>query len=335
MKKFWVLSLAILILVSTVGCSVTNVTQTIVPQPTVTTTPTRPATVTATVTQTVTPTPTTTTPEIPSYQVTANTTINSTNLILGQNLTIQSEIQYIGTGANITGVPTILIYDYRLSTVAQWYLDVHGNIIPAIGNMNYYQIEKGQKYSLSVNWDLVDMCNNTSVTSGQYIVWATIAVPLQNGFSVLNTNEGQSLINVYNPYFGYDVGTNTTINKTTISIGDTLTIHTELFYAGANTSVYGLPEILILDSTGQVVASWFLSENGTVVTNYSLSLFHMIKKMQKNIMDVSWGLKDRTTGRYVGPGFYTIKITIIEPSGYQYIYPATNEGDIILYVKPL
>ena len=124
-----------------------------------------------------------------AYQVLAETTVNKTTLSIGDNLTIQSELQYIGDESSISGVPIIMIMDANYNVVAAWYLDQQGNLLLQNVPMTYYQIEKDKRYIVNVTWDLKNIYTKVSVPPGQYQIRVTIAIPYSNGFSPLLTDE--------------------------------------------------------------------------------------------------------------------------------------------------
>lgn len=135
----------------------------------------------------------TTLPTITYFEVSANTILSSNSLSIGENLTIHTEIEYIGDESTITGVPTIMVISSNFRVVAHWSLDEQDNIYINTGPMEYFEIEKGKKYIMHVTWDLIDLFTHANIPSGEYTIQATIAIPYQNGFSPLITNEHLSI----------------------------------------------------------------------------------------------------------------------------------------------
>jgi hypothetical protein len=250
----------------------------------------------------------------------------------------------VGYESTISGIPLISILDSNHSAVAQWFLDQQGNLLTNFSSSIFYSIEKGKKYLMNVTWDLTNIYTHKYVSSGQYEMEASIATPHAPGFSYFMPDEGSLSITITNdnPEITpttttttqkYDVLTKTTLNKTSLSTGDNLTIRTEIQYSGEESTITGIPAIFIWGANGSV-AQWFLDKDGNLVTGFNSSMCYQIEKGKVFIMNITWGLKDTIKNNDVPPGQYRIQVSIAEPtSGFGFTLPISNEGQFTITIS--
>jgi hypothetical protein len=278
--------------------------------------------------------------EIPSSgsQVSSVTTLDKNHLIAGDHLAIHSVLKYIGDGTSVSGIPAIIISNQlNHQIIAAWYLNQGGNYLSEFSQTACYSIVKNTPIVLDATWDLVNSNTGDIVPDGGYAVQATIAVPQGNGMLLLANSEPAININKFlsgtppdsTPSVvpnqpGVDVSAHTTLSSTHLNAGDTLAIHTELKYSGAEASVTGLPVIMMFDANWNVVANWCLSADGHILTNYNASDAYTIVKNTPYIMDITWD--QLKAGVHVPDGQYHIQVTISVPNDTGFSMLVTNEG---------
>src|SRR4030042_518084 len=243
-------------------------------------------------------TQTPTTQVIPqNYEVFTKTTLNKTSLTVGEELTIQTEIQYVGDESPLSGVPVIVIWDSDMSTVASWYLDQDGKLLSGYPSV-YYKIEKEKKYVMDITWDLINNYSNMSVPSGKYSVQITIYKHNPDEERFLMTNEMGFAITITNDNpeqtpspttfpQGYQVFAKTTLNKTSLTVGEELSIQSEIQYGGDESTISGVPIIMIIDASHNVAAFWYLDPQGITLLQTGPMEYYQIEKNKKYVINAT------------------------------------------------
>ena len=292
----------------------------------------------------------TTSPAYQSNQVSIKATTNKTSLTIGESLTIQSEIEYIGDEATFSGIPIIIIFDSNYHTVNDWYLDQDGNIFTEYNPSLYYEIEKNKKYIMNITWDLKNLLN-ASVPSGQYTIQIGIFKNLSDGRNELLTASGGIIsITITNntpeptptptptptpSTQNYEVSAKTNFNKTSLSIGENLTIQSELEYVGDDPPPSGFPIIIIWDSLMKgSIAAWYLDQQGNLLPGNINMTSYQIEKDKKYIMSVTWNLKNTDTHVSVPPGQYIVQVAILKTNSDRTgTFLTTKEGSFTITIS--
>jgi hypothetical protein len=199
MKRIIIVFSLVMILVFILGCNSTiTVTSTsfepttlvITQTQTQTTTTTQTQTTTATQTQTIniTQTQTTTVTNTPTHRpniwdVSSVTTLSKTSLIIGENLTIQSEIGYSGGDSYLSGLLCIYVTNSKNEMSLICFFDKENNILNSFSASKCFQIEKGIKYIASATWDLKNYVTHQYVNPGEYTIIVAIVYPYGNSYS--------------------------------------------------------------------------------------------------------------------------------------------------------
>jgi hypothetical protein len=119
-------------------------------------------------------------------------------------------------------------------------------------------------------------------------------------------------------------------SNTLVLTGNTLNIRSVLLCALEG--LIGAPIIQIMDSNGNIVASWYLSENGNIFSELEFSQnYYPIDTGTQYIMDVTWDLKDMFTNVRVPPGQYTLQVTIYSDESNSLL--TTNEGSFTITIN--
>lgn len=94
----------------------------------------------------------------------------------------------------------------------------------------------------------------------------------------------------------------------------------------------GAPIIQIMDSNGNIVASWYLSEDFHMVSGLEFSQnSNPISSGLQYIMDVTWDLKNMFTNVRVPPGQYTLQVTVYSNESNSLL--PTNEGSFTITIN--
>jgi hypothetical protein len=104
------------------------------------------------------------------------------------------------------------------------------------------------------------------------------------------------------------------LNKTSLSAGDNLTIQATYEYIGEEPSIDGIPCIFIWSSDKKTVATWYLGQNGDILTGFSPAIVYPIGKNSPLQLIVSWDLTDYLNKTAVPTGEYQIQLFIAQPS---------------------
>ena len=100
-----------------------------------------------------------------------------------------------------------------------------------------------------------------------------------------------------------------TDSKTLVYTGNTLNISSVLHCTLDN--LIGAPVILIKDSNGNRVASWYLSKDSKMISGLGfMQNCYPADSGTTYIMQVTWDLKDMSTNVRVPPGQYTLLVTV-------------------------
>ena len=135
----------------------------------------------------------------------------------------------------------------------------------------------------------------------------------------------------------YQVFVNTMLNNepvndsnTLVLTGNSLNIRSVLHCT--LDGLIGAPIIQIMDSNGNIVASWYLSEDFNMVSGLEFSQnYYPIDTGTQYIMDVTWDLKDMLTNVRVPPGKYTLQVTVYSDESNSLL--TSNEGSFTITIN--